>query len=123
MNSEFEDFENDLEGLESELPDFELEFDDFDIENPELDVKIDTIEFSDVNTRTALLAKNDMFALLCLKTANEGGAICRVDPREVNPAVQLYDDPEKALEWYSKSLRTSRENGWNVVYDGLPLEG
>ena len=123
MNSEFEDFENDLEGLENELPDFELEFDDFDIENPELDVKIDTIEFSDVNTRTALLAKNDMFALLCLKTANEGGAICRVDPREVNPAVQLYDDPEKALEWYSKSLKTSRENGWSVVYDGLPLEG
>ncbi len=123
MNSEFDDFENDLDGLENELPDFELEFDDFDIENPELDVKIDTIEFSDVSTRTALLAKNDMFALLCLKTANEGGAICRVDPREVNPAVQLYDDPEKALEWYSKSLRTSRENGWNVVYDGLPLEG
>lgn len=123
MNSDFEDFENDLDGLESELPDFELDFDDFDIENPELDVKIETIEFSDVNTRTALLAKNDMFALLCLKTANEGGAICRVDPREVNPAVQLYDDPEKALEWYSKSLRTSRENGWNVVYDGLPLEG
>jgi len=123
MNSEFEDFENDLEGLENELPDFELEFDDFDIENPDLDVKIDTIEFSDVNTRTALLAKNDMFALLCVKTANEGGAICRVDPREVNPAVQLYDDPEKALEWYKKSLRTSRENGWNVVYDGLPLEG
>ena len=123
MNSEFEDFENDLEGLENELPDFELEFDDFDIENPELDVKIDTIEFSDVKTRTALLAKNDMFALLCVKTANEGGAICRVDPREVNPAVQLYDDPEKAIEWYTKSLRTSRENGWNVVYDGLPLEG
>lgn len=123
MNSEFEDFENDLEGLENELPDFDIEFDDFDIENPELDVKIDTIEFSDVKTRTALLAKNDMFALLCLKTANEGGAICRVDPREINPAVQLYDDPQKALDWYSKSLRTSRENGWNVVYDGLPLEG
>ncbi|NNF00429.1 MAG: hypothetical protein HKN25_15530, partial [Pyrinomonadaceae bacterium] len=95
----------------------------FDLDNPELDVRIDTIEFSDVNTRTALLSKNNMFALLCLKTANEGGAICRVDPREVNPAVQLYDDPEKAVEWYSKSLRTSRENGWNVVYDGLPLEG
>ncbi|HNV70386.1 MAG TPA: hypothetical protein PKO06_11855 [Candidatus Ozemobacteraceae bacterium] len=29
----------------------------------------------------------------------------------------------KAVEWFTKSLRTSRKNGWNVVYDGLPLQG
>lgn len=81
------------------------------------------LELTEVNVRTAILQKNNMLALLCVKTADQGGAICRVDPREPTPAVQLYDDPEKAIEWYSRSLRTSRENGWHLVYDGLPLKG
>jgi len=101
-------------------PDFEFEedfdetleeFDDFDDDSGELIV------------RTAVLQKNNMVALLCIKSASQGAAICRVDPRESNPAVQLYDDPAKALEWFTKSLRTSRRNGWNLVYDGLPLQG
>jgi hypothetical protein len=73
--------------------------------------------------RTAVLSKNNMIALLCYKSAAEGAAICRVDPREQHPAVQVYDDPAKALEWFTRSLRTSRKNGWSVVYDGLPLQG
>jgi len=97
-------------------PDFEFdefdEFEDFD----------DTLE-SYVLMRTAVLKKNNMVALLCIKGANEGAAICRVDPREENPAVQIYDDQTKALEWFTKSLRTSLKNGWNIVYDGLPLQG
>jgi hypothetical protein len=64
-----------------------------------------------------------MVALLCLKTADQGAAICRIDPREDRPAVQLYDDAGKATDWYTKSLRTSRQNGWQVAYDGLPLYG
>jgi len=100
----FEDFDTDLTGED---------FDDFDVDD----------DLEDVMTRTAILSKNNMVALLCVKTANEGGAICRVDPRESRPSVQLYDDPEKALEWFRKSLRTSKENGWLVVYDGLPLQG
>ncbi len=98
---EFEDFEKDLE-----------DFEDFDEE-----------EFGEVQMRTAVLSKNNMVALLCVKTASEGGAICRVDPRENNPSVQIYDDPAKAMEWFMKSLRTSKKNGWLVVYDGLPLQG
>jgi hypothetical protein len=109
MNNEF-DFEN--EDLDFEdFEDFEQHLDDLDL------------ELEEIHTRTAVLAKNNMFALLCLKTANQGGAICRVDPREERPAVQIYDDPEKALEWFTKSLRTSKKNGWQVVYDGLPLQG
>ena len=107
MNNDF-DFENEDLGFE----DFDGEFDDFD----EFDAE-------DIFVRTAVLSKNNMIALLCVKTATEGGAICRVDPREAQPAVQLYDDPEKAIEWFDKSLRTSRQNGWLVVYDGLPLQG
>ena len=107
MNNDF-DFENEDLGFE----DFENDFDEFEEFEPD-----------DVFVRTAVLSKNNMIALLCVKTANEGGAICRVDPREAQPAVQLYDDPEKAIEWFNKSLRTSRQNGWHVVYDGLPLQG
>jgi hypothetical protein len=94
-----------------ELEDFD-EFGEFD------DSIIDAISI-----RTAVLQKNHLVALLTIKTAAEGAAICRVDPREDRPAVQLYDDASKALEWFQKSLRTSRNNGWRIVYDGLPLQG
>ncbi|MGB7069178.1 MAG: hypothetical protein WBD22_06760 [Pyrinomonadaceae bacterium] len=103
---------------------FEPEFDFDEDFNDELDGFDDfDAELDEVLVRTAVLHKNDMVALLCIKSATAGAAICRVDPRESQPAVQLYNDPSKALEWFTKSLRTSRENGWNVVYDGLPLQG
>lgn len=110
MNNEFDqlsDFDLDDEEFADELSEFE----DFDI------------DLDDVLVRTAVLQKNNMVALLCIKSATAGAAICRVDPRENNPAVQLYDDPTAALEWFTKSLRTSRKNGWRLVYDGLPLQG
>ncbi len=113
MKNEF-----DFESEDLEFEDFSDELDEFD----EFD-EFDETEPSDVNVRTAVLSKNNMVALLCIKTADKGGAICRVDPREANPAVQIYDDPEKALEWFNKSLRTSKQNGWQIVYDGLPLQG
>lgn len=99
MNSEF-DFEDDDLGFEDELEE-------------ELPTEV----------RTVILTKNNMIGLLCMKTSVEGGAICRVDPRESQPSVQIYDDPEKALEWFSKSLKTSRKNGWMLAYDGMPLVG
>lgn len=113
MKNEF-----DFEPEDLEFEDFSDEQDDFD----EFD-EFDETELSEVNVRTAVLSKNNMVALLCIKTADKGGAICRVDPREANPAVQIYDDAEKALEWFNKSLRTSKQNGWQIVYDGLPLQG
>jgi hypothetical protein len=109
MSNEFDatpDFEFDEE-FTDELSDFE----DFDGEDTE------------VTLRTAVMQKESMIALLCIKSAPIGAAICRVDPRETFPAVQLYDDPNAALHWFTRSLRSSRKNGWNVVYDGLPLQG
>ena len=97
--------------LDGDFTDELAEFEDFDT------------DLDDVLVRTAVLQKNNMVALLCIKSATAGAAICRVDPREAHPAVQLYDDPTAALEWYTKSLRTSRRNGWQIVYDGLPLQG
>lgn len=105
MSNEF-DF-----GFDEEFDEDLIDFDEFD----------DDLE--DVLVRTAVLQKNNMVALLCIKSAPDSAAICRVDPREEHPAVQLYDDPTKALEWFTKSLRTSRRNGWSIVYDGLPLQG
>lgn len=103
---------NDLD-FDDDFADELSDFEDFD----------DDYDLDDVLVRTAVLQKNNMVALLCIKSATAGAAICRVDPRETNPAVQLYDDPTAALEWFTKSLRTSRKNGWKIVYDGLPLQG
>lgn len=97
--------------LDEEFDEDLIEFDEFEIDHDA------------VSMRTAIMQKNDMIALLCIKTASVGAAICRVDPREDRPAVQIYDDPTAAVEWFTKSLRTSRVNGWNVIYDGLPLQG
>lgn len=76
-----------------------------------------------VSTRTAIMKKNDMVALLCLKTGIVGAAICRVDPREAVPAVQLYKDAGVAADSFDRDLNTSISRGWSVVYDGLPLHG
>lgn len=123
MSSEFEEFERHLEGLEEEMEDFDAEFEDLNAElEGELPV-IQSIELTDIRVRTAVLSKNEMIALLCLKTASQGGVICRVDPREPAPAVQPYDDPGEAEHKFSEFLRTSLGNGWRIVYDGLPLKG
>lgn len=97
--------------LEDGLDDDLIEFEEFDS------------EYDDVAVRTAVMQKNEMIALLCIKTAAVGAAICRVDPREEHPAVQIYDDPSAAVEWFTRSLSTSRKNGWKLIYDGLPLQG
>ncbi len=106
-----EDLEKDLAGFDDDYDDDLAEFDEFDD------------DLDDVAVRTAVMQKDNMIALLCIKTATAGAAICRVDPREDRPAVQIYDDASAAVEWFTRSLRTSRKNGWNVVYDGLPLQG
>ena len=73
--------------------------------------------------RTAVLRKNDMLALLTLKATPEGGQIVRLDPRQRLPSMQRYETEEEALKWFTRSLATSRKNGWAVVYDGTPLLG
>ena len=104
--------------------DFNSDFvfgEDFEDELMDLEDDIDSDE--DLLLRTAILQKNELTALLCIKSAPAGAAICRVDPRESFPAVQLYEDRDAAMHWFSRSLRTSKQNGWNIVYDGLPLQG
>jgi hypothetical protein len=109
MNNEFE-FKPDFD-FEDEFGDEIEGFDDFEDEGEE------------VVTRTAVLRKNGMVALLCVKTATDGSTVCRVDPREDRPSMQFYDDSAAAIHWFNRSLTTSKRNGWHVVYDGLPLQG
>lgn len=125
MNKEF-DFDPDLdfEEIDSDLESFAVaEEDDDDLADFEEMLAEEDDDDEPAWMRTAVLQKNHMVALLCIKSATRGAAICRVDPREDRPAVQLYADPEKAFEWFRRSLRTSKKNGWSVVYDGLPLRG
>lgn len=110
MSSEFE-FRPDFD-FEEEFGDEADGFDDFDDQDD-----------SDAVTRTAVLKKNGMVALLCVKTASDGSTVCRVDPREDRPTIQFYDDSAAAMHWFARSLKSSRRNGWQVVYDGLPLQG
>jgi len=108
MSNEFE-FKPDFD-FEDEFGDEIEGFDDFDDED-------------EVVNRTAVLRKNGMVALLCVKTATDGSTVCRVDPREDRPSTQFYDDSSAAMHWFNRSLKTSKRNGWEVVYDGLPLQG
>jgi hypothetical protein len=119
MKDNFEDdFLND--NFETEMDD--SDFDEYDAEDDDEESAFE-IELTNVKRRTAVLTKNDMIAVLGVQTFDQGGTICRVDPRDEKPSVQLYDNPEDALNWFKRSLRTSRKNGWQVVYDGLPLHG
>jgi hypothetical protein len=125
MNKEF-DFDPDLdfEEIDSDLDSFAVgDEEDDDLADFDALIAEDDDDDEPAWMRTAVLQKNHMVALLCIKSATRGAAICRVDPREDRPAVQLYADPEKAFEWFRRSLRTSKKNGWSVVYDGLPLRG
>ena len=104
---------------EFDASDLGEDFDDAD----EMDEPDFEIELTNIKRRTVILTKKDMIAVLGVQTFDQGGTICRVDPREERPAVQLYDNPDEALDWFKRSLRTSRKNGWLVAYDGLPLHG
>jgi hypothetical protein len=73
--------------------------------------------------RAALLAKQEMIALISLRTVAGGGRIVRIDPRQAMPAAKSYEDPAEAERWFRRSLVTSQRNGWRVVYDGEPLFG
>ncbi len=109
--TERDDFFDELIGADTDESDVEPEEDDDDDETDVLDV------------RTVVLTKNDMLALLGLKTTTRGSLIVRVDPRQQLPVAQSYEDADKALHWFRRSLATSRRNGWQVVYDGTPLLG
>ena len=113
MNNQ-DDFFDDIISDEAEVDDFENnEYGDDEEEGDDEDAEV----------RTVLLAKNEMLALLGLKTFADNAIIVRVDPRQSIPSAQRYDDAASALKWFNRSLATSRKNGWEVIFDGQPLYG
>jgi hypothetical protein len=111
MNND--EFFDDIISDEAELDDFESDEDQDELDDGDEDAEV----------RTVLLAKNEMLALLGLKKTAEAGIIVRVDPRQPLPSAQRYEDIESAVEWFNRSLATSRKNGWEVIFDGEPLYG
>lgn len=109
MSDEFEFDENEI-------------FED-DVEDRDWEVKESLESDPTSRVRTTILEKNSMIGLLSIRSATDGAAICKVDPREAFPALKVYDDPDLARKWFAKAIRTSVERGWRVLYDGLPLEG
>jgi hypothetical protein len=108
------DVDDEAENEEAELLDEEAEFDDDEEEDEDDDSAV---------VRTVVLHKNDMLALLSLKSSPEGGEIVRFDPRVTLPSMQRYESEDEAVKWFKRSVATSRKNGWAVVYDGEPLVG
>ncbi|HLL71817.1 MAG TPA: hypothetical protein VK363_10315 [Pyrinomonadaceae bacterium] len=93
-------------------------------ETDELGDEEDDDDEEPFEVRTAVMQKNDLLAILSLKiSADGGGRIVRVDPRQSVPSAQTYEDAEAATHWFNRSLATSRRNGWSVVYDGEPSFG
>ena len=106
----------DADAEEAEAAEYTDEGEDFD--DGDDDDDDDALE-----VRTAVLSKNDMLALLSLKSSDAGGQIVRFDPRESLPAIQRYESEAEALKWFRRSIATSKRNGWSVVYDGEPMIG
>lgn len=97
--------------------------DETDMDDPAMLDDEDEDEDEPIDTRTVVLSKNGMIALLSLRTSANGGQVVRVDPRQALPTAQTYDDGDAAMKWFKRSVATSRKNGWDVVYNGAPLVG
>ncbi|MDT4952662.1 MAG: hypothetical protein QOJ02_800 [Acidobacteriota bacterium] len=108
-----EDFFDDIISDDADLDEIEMS------DGDEMDDEMD----EDVEVRTVILVKNEMVALLGLKQSSEEAIIVRVDPRQPMPAAQTYDDTAAALKWFNRSLATSKQNGWEIIFDGEPLYG
>ena len=119
---DYNDFFDEMIDVDDEA---EVEGEELLDEDGEDEMEDDEDEDEDLATvvRTAVLSKNDMLALLSLKATPDGGQIVRLDPRQRLPSMQRYETEEEALRWFTRSLATSRKNGWAVVYDGAPLIG
>lgn len=115
-NDFFDDMIDVDDEAETEIEDSVDDADDFDDEEENEQEEVTLV-------RTAVLLKNDMLALLSLKACETRGEIVRFDPRKSMPTFQRYTSEAEAVKWFTRSLATSRKNGWAVVYDGEPLIG
>lgn len=69
--------------------------------------------------RKVLCYKEGKVAFLYLEYSDKMAAITRVDPRELAPTINFYNDIESAIDWWFKSLEITKSNGW-IVYPVNP---
>lgn len=84
---------------------------------------MDEIELTELNIRTAIMSKDDLLGIIGLAVADQFAQVGRFDPRTGEPHTSRWDDRREARRGFKNMLEDSRENGWDVLYDGPPLEG
>ena len=84
---------------------------------------MDEIEITELNIRTAIMSKDDLLGIIGLAVADQFAQVGRFDPRTGEPHTSRWDDRREARRGFKNMLEDSRENGWDVLYDGPPLVG
>jgi hypothetical protein len=81
-------------------------------------------EAEQLDFRAVILVKQETLALVGMATTPEGARVARFDPRS-DPSVSVgpLEDTPKAAHAFRRSLQTSRDNVWTIIYDGPPLIG
>lgn len=75
-------------------------------------------------TRTILVQKGSVIALLGIMTDDDSAVVCHFDPRH-DPHIYLkrfLDHDAAELEFHG-AYRTTTERGWTPIYDGRPQWG
>ena len=80
-------------------------------------------ELSELTIRTAIMEKDSLLGVVGLALAARFAQVGRFDPRSGEPLTSRWEDHNKARRGFRNMLRSSRANGWEVVYDGPPLLG
>jgi hypothetical protein len=78
---------------------------------------------SQTNIRTVIIAKGDMLGAFGMSTTPQGTRVVTVDPRRPEPSVHVYEDADAARREFNRELAITIERGWQIVYDGQPLQG
>lgn len=81
------------------------------------------IEFTELTIRTAIMLKDDLLGIIGLAVSPEFAQVGRFDPRTGEPHTSRWEDHRRARKGFRNMLRSSRENGWEMIYDGPPLIG
>lgn len=84
---------------------------------------MDDLKLIALTIRTAILEKDALLGIVGLAVSAEFAQVGRFDPRTGGPRTSRWDDHNKARRGFRNMLRSSRANGWAVVYDGPPLIG
>lgn len=74
-------------------------------------------------TQTTLFVKDDLLTTLSIRPATIVPFIVgKCDPRQA-PFAKDFDTRQAALAAYREAIATSQQRGWEIAYQGPPLQG